>query len=113
MFAYIIIAGGATMTISVLFQESLEPPTCDASYWLQVLGLTTLYSSLLLKNYRILTIFSRKSLVVESISNLRLIGGVFALLLIDVALLLVFTANSSCGEPENSAVSHGDVPVFH
>lgn len=100
LFLSLTIFGGMIAVSSVFAMGITEGSVCHASYWLLLIGFTVMFGSLLVKNYRILSVFNRKTIEVKITDSWKLMVAVLVLVLIDVILLIPYTTGSQCGFPQ-------------
>jgi 7 transmembrane sweet-taste receptor of 3 GCPR/IPT/TIG domain len=93
---------GAMISVGSIFElDQRTGATCHLSYMLLLTGFIMLFGALLVKNYRLLRIFSERSLKAVVISNGRLLAYVALFVALELALLFPLAVNSTCGYPDN------------
>jgi hypothetical protein len=89
---------GAMVGVAAVF--TLRPPeyarVCNLAWFLIVLGFTLMYMSVLLKNYRILRVFTNKTLTTKVHTDGQLLTYLAGFVVLDVLFLLPFSVANSC-----------------
>ncbi|KNE69783.1 hypothetical protein AMAG_14322 [Allomyces macrogynus ATCC 38327] len=92
-FMQLIALGVLIVTISVAL-EAVSPTitgVCTARIWLLALGMCTVLGSIIVKTARIYLIFGNRRRMKLNVKDARLLGGVFAMVAVDVVLLGAWT----------------------
>jgi hypothetical protein len=105
VFSAVLVLGAMLWVASVFARPLQDAPLCHVSYWLEAYGFSLVFGSLVLKNYRLLAIFSSMSLRVAVISLKTLFAWLVLLLLLDTAVLVPFALHSKCGFPRDDVVA--------
>jgi hypothetical protein len=89
---------GAMMEVGAVY--TLRPAEyasfCNVAWFLVAVGFTFLFTSLFLKNYRILSVFNNRKLTVNVITDQRLLIYLACFIALDVLLLLPFSVANDC-----------------